>query len=541
MLFLVLVWCMTGLKAQDLLYEELADKIDIVVAQDGSGDYTTIVEAIDAAPSSPETATVIYVKNGVYEENRMNVSSRKFITLVGQDVDQTILTYNPTHASPGFGSATFKVAGKNFSAYNLTIENSYGVGNQAEALATSADAQQFAHCRFVGFQDTYYSGTSQRNYFKDCLFIGAVDYIFGNTTVIFDDCQIHNTRDNSWITAANTAERNRFGYVFNNCWVTAKYGVKDVYFGRPWGQFANVTFFNCYLSDCMAPAGWDNTWGQAEEGLKFYEYKSHGPGADITNRVGYSRQLSDQEAASYVMDTIYSSSNTPSFRTLWEPTVDEDSVYLAVKKYFAGFLDDAVTRTGLSSLSVNGTPVGFDPNADVIDIDLPSGTSEWPVLEAIPENEAMHVRIKYPKEIPGNGLLVVSSKYEAMHKAYTLQFKNDQQIVFELPTAIPAISLSQNITECVTALDETVAGNRIAVYPNPAHGTFTIRLVDASIKGQVRVTLHNMLGQSVLDCTIAADQLETAGQMDVSGLPTGPYIVNVWTAQSTFSTKLFVK
>lgn len=538
-LILFLVILITGMKAQDPLYDELADRIDILVAKDGSGDFTSVQEALSAVPRSSAKRTIIYVRNGIYEE-KLSGRANNF-TLIGQNVDSVIITSNPTHGGPNTG-ATVKLTSTDFIILNLTLENSYGVGNQAEALATSQDGQQFAHCRFVGFQDTYFA-EGRRQLIKDCLIIGAVDYIFGGSATVFDNCQIHNLRDRSWITAASTSNSQRFGYVFQNCWVTGKYGVKDVYFGRPWNNYPKVLFRECYLSDIMSLQGWDNTWYPPENvgNLSFFEYKNYGPGAeDLSNRIDYSRQITDEEAASYVMDSVFSVSNNASFRTDWAPTLEEDTFYLMVNKHFPAFLSDEVTQVGLSGLTVNGSNVGFDPNAEMIDIDLPSGTTEWPVLEATPEAPEMIVKITYPNEIPGTGLLVVSSKYEAMHKAYTLNFKNDQQIVFELPKSIPSISLSQNITECVTAVDNNMENAGVSVYPNPTSGVFTINL-NANVSGNVTVVVHNMLGQKVYEKSNTASALQMNNQVDLTGMKSGQYLVKVITPDSHYSTKIMLK
>lgn len=541
---IILFAVIVTLKAQDPLYDEIADKITFVVAQDGSGDYSTVMGAINATPNSTTERSVIYIKNGVYNEDRMNISSRKWLTLVGQNVDSTLLTFNATHGRTGFGSASLKASAKNLTMLNLTIENSYGVGNQAEALATSADAQQFAHCRLVGFQDTYYSGTSTRNYFKDCLFIGAVDYIFGNATVIFDDCQIHNLRDNSWITAASTSKNNRFGYVFRDCWVTGKYGVKDVFFGRPWKDYPKVLFMNCYLSDCISPLGWDNTWYDPNniENVQFLEYKNYGPGSDISQRVSYSNQLSDEEANAYVMDTIFDHIITPAFRTAWNPTLEDDTFYMAVKKHVIPFLHEDVTKAILSGLKVNGEDIpGFDPNVEEVDITLPSGTTTWPMLEAIPESPEMKTNIMYPAKIPGTAVVVVSSKYDASHKEYKVNVKHDQQIDFEIVPETAVLLLSQNIVDCVTATADQLQENGATIYPNPSSGVFLLKVSNYASNDPVSVHIYNVMGQKVYAQTYMAAEIKVENRIDLSDFPSGQYLVKFYSNQKDYSTKIMLK
>lgn len=531
------------LHGQDQLYNELTDQITFVVAQDGSGDYTTVQEAINAVPSRSEERSIIYIKNGVYKEKNLYVSSSKInVTLLGQNVDSTILTYHPTHGSPGFGSASVKIASKNFSAYNITIENSYGVGNQAEAITTSSDAQQFAHCRFIGFQDTYYSGSSYRNYFKDCLFIGAVDYIFGTTVVVFDSCQIHNTRDYSWITAARTASSNKFGYVFRDCNITGKYGVNHIYFGRPWGDAANVLFMNCYLPEAVTPQGWDNTWGISEENLKFHEYGNFGPGSDTTSRVDYSRQLTDKEAEFCIFDSIFGTYNSSVFKVAWTPTVDTDPVFASVKKYFPAFLDSSVTNATLASIELNGVAISnFDPEVEEFDITLPEGTTDWPVFEATPISSSMITDIIYPDTIPGVVTVVVSSKYEADYKAYKVNVNSNQQLVFEVKKEIPTILISQDITRCIPIKANEIADDGIGIYPNPSNGVFVVNVQNYSSQEPVTLNIYTQNGQVLYSEKITANEIQKHKLIDLSNFPSGQYLMSICSDEKEYSANLILK
>ncbi|MFB6341345.1 pectinesterase family protein [Saccharicrinis sp. FJH62] len=545
--FILILFLFTiAVQAQDQLYNEIADKVTLIVARDGSGHFDQVQAAIDSIKKAATPDAVIYVKNGVYEGIISVSSTVKNLTIVGQDVDHTIITAQPTHGDGGFGTASVKIASEDFLALNLTIENSYGVGNQAEALATATkDRQQFAHCRFIGFQDTYYSGTPYRNYFKDCLIIGAVDYIFGNSTVIFDSCQIHNLRDRSWITAASTSSRSRFGYVFQNCWVTAEYGVRNVYFGRPWKDYPKVMFMNCYLTDCISPLGWDNTWYNPDDigNVQFYEYHNYGPGSATDNRISYSKRLNDEEASVYVMDTVFGTNNYPALiKTEWSPDVAEDPLYIAVKKYFKSFLDEDVTKADLSALKLNGEDVpGFDPANEAITVTLPSGTTEWPVLEAVPVSSDMEVRIIYPKEIPGAATVVVSSKYKATHKAYTVNIQNDQTINLEIPYDIKPIILNQNIYDCYDATDEISISDGLSVFPNPAESRFTLSFRGYPDKEPVLIQVYNFMGQRIYSEALSADQIRMDNVIDLSGFSAGQYMVNVHSEHKNYSGIVILK
>lgn len=538
-LILFVILSFLSIQAQDLLFNELADKITFVVAKDGTGDFTTVQEAIDAVPNRLPTKSTIYIKNGTYRE-KISISSSKYnLTIIGQNVDSTYLTFDRDAGIDGFGNSSFKVSSTNFLALNLTIENSYGVGSQALALSATGDKEQFAHCRFIGFQDTYYSGTSLRNYFKDCLIIGVVDYIFGNTTVLFDSCQIHTLRDHGYLTAAKTDQRNRFGYVFNNCWVTGKYGVKDVFLGRPWGGYANVSFLNCYLGSCVSPLGWDN-WGNPdnEATVKYSEYNNYGPGADISGRVSWSSQLNSEDASVYVMDTIFGLKNTPSIRAAWVPTLETDTIYNIMKKYFMPFIDPINTEAKLSAVKVNGVDIsGFNPDEEELEIVLPSGTKEWPILEAIPKQQGMSSKIIYPDNIPGSATIIVGSKYEAKYKTYTVNIKLDETLTFEMKHQIPYLNLNQNITDCVTALDDVLQDELIRVYPNPSNGIFSLSIQNDILHKSVTIQIYNIFGQKIYSNISQENELE----IDLSGFPKGQYFIKVDGMQRNYCTKVLLK
>ncbi|WP_262919162.1 pectinesterase family protein [Niabella hibiscisoli] len=141
-----------------------AVKPDFVVAKDGSGNFTTVQEAINAVPASGSKRTVIFIKNGIYKEKLTLPANKTNVSFVGEDINKVILTYddyaskqNEKGANIGTtGSSSFFVYGDGFSAENITFENSAGPVGQAVAVRVSADRISFKNCRFLGFQDTLY-------------------------------------------------------------------------------------------------------------------------------------------------------------------------------------------------------------------------------------------------------------------------------------------------------------------------------------------------------------------------------------------------
>jgi pectinesterase len=285
------------------------DNVNIVVAQDGSGDFAAIQEAINFCKAFRNYRQVIYIKNGIYHEKLLIDSFLTHITLIGESTDRTIIT-NGDHANmEGFGtfnSYTIKVVGDFVTIENLTIENSAGKVGQAVALHVEGDGFIIRKCNLLGNQDTLYAaGKHSRQIYSYCYIEGTTDFIFGAAIAVFDSCTIH-SKKNSYITAASTIQENKFGYVFRHCILTSDPDVIDVYLGRPWRDYARVVLINCEMGEHIKPEGWHN-WDQPDrEKTAFYaEYKSTEPGGDATQRVNWSHQLSNNALKKYTIENIF--------------------------------------------------------------------------------------------------------------------------------------------------------------------------------------------------------------------------------------------
>ncbi len=286
-------------------------KYKIVVAHDGSGDFTKIQDAIDATKAFPDRRITIFVKNGTYHEKIRVPSWNNMLSVVGEDVDKTIIVWDDYFDKIGRGrnstffTYTFIVEADDFIAENLTIENSSGEVGQAVALHVEGDRCVFKNCRIIGNQDTVYlAGEKSRQFFTHCHIEGTTDFIFGSATAVFKDCEIESKKD-SYITAASTTQGKSFGFVFMNCDLVAKSKVSKVYLGRPWRVYAKTVFMNCRLDAHIRAKGWHN-WNKPEaENTSFYaEYHNLGEGADPGGRVKWSQQLTDSEAKKYTIENI---------------------------------------------------------------------------------------------------------------------------------------------------------------------------------------------------------------------------------------------
>jgi len=285
----------------------------LVVAKDGSGDFPTVQQAINAVQDSNTNVTTIYIRKGVYKEQLTLPASKMNVHFKGEDVSACILTYD-NYASKKdsagnnigtSGSASFFIYAANFTAENITFENSSGPVGQAVAVRVTGDRATFINCRFLGFQDTLYThGENSRQYYFRCYIEGTVDFIFGAATALFDSCTIYG-KGGGYYTAASTPQQHLYGYVFRNCKITGSAPPGSFFLGRPWRPYAKTVFLNCTLDQLVIVAGWNN-WGKPEnETTTFYaEYNNKGPGALIDERVAWGKHLTTQQAEAYTTENI---------------------------------------------------------------------------------------------------------------------------------------------------------------------------------------------------------------------------------------------
>lgn len=294
----------------------------IIVARDGTGHFRTVDDAIEVCRAFMEYHKVIFVKKGVYKEKLIIPSFLTNIEICGEDRDNTIITYDD-HANVNmannrklgtFRTYTLKIEGNDITIKNITIENNAAKLGQAVALHTEGDRLKFINCRFLGNQDTIYTGVEgTRLYFKDCYIEGTTDFIFGPSIAWFENCVIKN-KSNSYITAASTPKDQPYGYIFNNCRIIADEGVEKCYLGRPWRPYAYTLFMNCELGKHIRPTGWDN-WRnpENEKTARYMEYNNSGEGAATKERCAWAKQLTKKEAAKITVQEVFSINNT------WDP------------------------------------------------------------------------------------------------------------------------------------------------------------------------------------------------------------------------------
>ena len=286
----------------------------LFVARDGTGEFRNINEAIEVCRAFMEYHKVIFVKKGTYKEKLVIPQWLTNIEICGEDRDNTIITWddhaNIFYAPTGKGMGTFrtftlKIQGSKITLKNITVENNSARLGQAVALHTEGDRLTFINCRFLGHQDTIYTGNAKtRLFFKDCYIEGTTDFIFGPSTAWFEGCDIF-CKANSYITAASTPQDVPYGYIFNNCRITCDKGVDKVYLGRPWRDYGYTLFMNCELPREIRPEGWHQWRPEAVKTVRYMEYNNRGEGAATDQRVPWSRQLTKKEAQQITLERVF--------------------------------------------------------------------------------------------------------------------------------------------------------------------------------------------------------------------------------------------
>ncbi|KAH6557574.1 hypothetical protein KP509_1Z106900 [Ceratopteris richardii] len=278
-----------------------------VITVGGSGaQFSKVQDAVDAVSPGNGQRIVIQIAAGVYKEKVHVPSNKPYITFQGAGAGSTTITWQDTLASAGTlaKSATVGIDARGFIAKGISFVNSsppppIGSKNrQAVALRISGDQAAFYNCNFLSSQDTLYDDEG-RHYFEGCLIQGSVDFICGNGQSLYKGCELRAVqRSTESLTAQRRSSPNEnTGFSFVNCKVT---GEGMAYLGRAWGEYSRVIFSYTYMANVVKPVGWYNWGDSSRENKVFYgQYKCSGPGADESKRVGWSKELTDAQAAPF--------------------------------------------------------------------------------------------------------------------------------------------------------------------------------------------------------------------------------------------------
>jgi hypothetical protein len=273
---------------------------NVIVADDGTGDFASIQGAFDFVPVNNPRPIVIQVRNGTYREMLL-LQNRPFVTLRGQDRRQTVIAYaNNANLNAGNSRAMVGIDSNDFTLENLTLRNlTPAGGSQAEALRTNSQRCFVSKVDFSSFQDTLF--INGRVYFTNCYIEGDVDFIWGGGAAFFERCEVRALRRG--YNVQSRSARGQRGYVFVECALTANSGVTAHVLARTdTSTFADceVAYIDCTMGAHISPAGWLITGTGGTENLRFLEYRSRDAGGafiDVSQRAAGSRQMTDSEAA----------------------------------------------------------------------------------------------------------------------------------------------------------------------------------------------------------------------------------------------------
>ena len=324
---IICVFCLlTNLfSAQFLSGQATAYPEKFVVAQDGSGDFKSIQDAVNSFRDHSQKRVTLFVKNGTYREKLVIPSWKPFIHIIGESKEKVIITWNDFSGKPmpenqvdGTGkdkmstytSYTILVDAPDIIIENLTIENSAGRVGQAVALHVEGDRFICRNCILKGNQDTLFAAREgSRQYYDKCYIEGTTDFIFGKSIAVFNQCIIKSL-SNSYITAAATPPSQNYGFVFFDCKLVASEEAKKVYLGRPWRPYAKTVFIRTQMGPHIVPEGWDN-WRNPdnEKTVTYSEFASYGPGGKTQTRVPWSQQLKKTSLKKYTLEKIFGQAN----------------------------------------------------------------------------------------------------------------------------------------------------------------------------------------------------------------------------------------
>ena len=326
--------------------QEPAPDVLKIVAQNGTGDYKTVQAAFRDVPINYTGRWIIYVKKGTYYELDTLAANKINVILVGEDRDNTILV-NDKYATSGFTNPSTRISANDFTAMNLTFQNTSHDIAQALAIETNGDRIAFYNCSIKGYQDTFYGNGIGRIYFKDSFVEGTVDFIYGKSIMVFDNCTIKEIREGGYITAASTDAAMKFGINFLDCTITndpVGYNgtpITSFYLGRPWQAQPRVAWIRCYEPATVNPLGWTT---MAVTPALYAEYKCTGPGFKPSERTklwSTVRQLTDVEAADYTVQNIFSkNSKSPAFATDWIPVKPSVTLPTGIEKEESKIIPD---------------------------------------------------------------------------------------------------------------------------------------------------------------------------------------------------------
>uniref|UniRef100_A0A803LLT4 Pectinesterase inhibitor domain-containing protein n=1 Tax=Chenopodium quinoa TaxID=63459 RepID=A0A803LLT4_CHEQI len=260
-----------------------AEEEDVVVSKDGSGKFKTITDALKEVPhiDANKVGTivnktfVIYIKDGIYEEEVRVEATMSNVMFVGDGPTKTIITGKKSFAD-GFSlykTATISIMGRNFIAKDITFENS----------------------------------------------AGTIDFIFGNAAAVFQNTRLVLRKplddQDCVITAQGRLNvKGPTGFILQNCTIMADplyYPLRHknkAFLGQPRKKFARTIVLESYLADSIDAEGWKQWSGKfGKDTCYFAEFENRGPGATLMGRAKWHgiKKISKHEADGFTPEKFY--------------------------------------------------------------------------------------------------------------------------------------------------------------------------------------------------------------------------------------------
>ncbi len=423
---------------------------DAVVAQDGSGDFIKLQDAINAAPSGRAVPWLIFVKNGRYNEHIDIPAQKPNLHIIGQDRDKTIVVDNRLSGGPNAYSvdpgATVVVKGINTFFENITLENSHGheqqAGPQALALNTVADRVALNNVALLSYQDTWItsSNPNSRHYIRNSLIEGSVDFIYNSGNVFLDGDTLEiNRPSGGYIVAPSHTADVKWGYVFHDNVIRAHPGVNvtDVWFGRPWHNEPKTVYINTQTFVNIPPKGWYNTMGglpalwadyntvdaegnplDLSQRESYYYYYADDAKTVKVEKFGVKNFLTDEEAAEYTIKNVMSGDDN------WQPNLLCEACDAPRVKEKDGELSwDAVPFAICYVVTRNGEVVGFTTSTRFSGHESQSG-DVWQV-QAVNENGGLSLKATANET---EGIEIVETRHDEVPETiYTMDGKRVRQ------------------------------------------------------------------------------------------------------------------
>ncbi len=291
--------------------------------------YINNTMSINETLSKMNDFDVLHLESGIYKE-KVRVTKPN-ITIIGEGKD-TIITnkdYFTKIDSNNFEYLTVRtytliVISDNVILKDLTIQNESipaKVYGQAVALEVLGDNFKGLNLNLLGDQDTLLAGPippdllirykdilpkdelegkESHQLYDNCYIEGGIDFIFGSATAFFNKCMLHSIND-GFIAAPSHSESQQYGFVFNECTISANNDVSNVYLARPWRDYGYAAYINCKVENNHINKALFNNWLKTRESsCRFYLLNT----IESNNAVKFYTKLTDKDKELFTQNKV---------------------------------------------------------------------------------------------------------------------------------------------------------------------------------------------------------------------------------------------